>query len=183
MTMRNSQFAMRNGKSLYNITLTALLAAFITVFTAYVGHFPLPGGGGAYLHFGDSLIFLAACLLPAPYAVLAGALGAGLADVLTAPLYILPTVLIKACVALCFSAKREKIVCARNIAALLPACVITLAGYFAARLLLLSDWRAALVSNLTGDLVQWLGSALIFLALGLVMDRGGLKRKLRGWRK
>ena len=60
----------------------ALMAAFITLVTAYVLHVPFPGG---YVHIGDTLIYLAACLLPLPYAVAAGAIGAGLADLLTYP--------------------------------------------------------------------------------------------------
>ncbi|MDR2687343.1 MAG: TIGR04002 family protein [Oscillospiraceae bacterium] len=166
-------------KSLYYIVLTALFAALVMVFTAYIAHIPMPGTGG-FVHFGDALVFLAACLLPRPYAALAGALGAGLADLLSpipAPAYVIPTVIVKACVALCFSAKREKILCARNALALLPAGIITLGGYFLAEGLIYS-WQAALLQSLTGNLVQWAGSAAGFAALGFAMDRAGLKKKI-----
>ena len=107
-------------KSLTHLITASLFAALVTVFTAYIGHIPMPGTGG-YVHFGDALIFLAACLLPAPYAVAAAALGAGLADILVFPAYAIPTIIIKAGIALCFSAKKEKIICLRNALALLPA--------------------------------------------------------------
>ena len=60
------------------LTFTALMAAMITIFTAYICHIPV-GQNGGYIHFGDSLIYIAACLLPWPYAMTAAAIG-GFAD-------------------------------------------------------------------------------------------------------
>ncbi|MEG2098022.1 MAG: ECF transporter S component, partial [Pseudoflavonifractor sp.] len=51
-------------KQLRLLVLSALFAAAITIVTAYLLHVPLPTGG--YVHLGDALIYLAACLLPAP---------------------------------------------------------------------------------------------------------------------
>ena len=61
------------------ICLTALMAAIIYVFTAYI-HVPSHTG---YTHVGDGFLYLAASLLPAPFAAAAGAIGAGLADLLS----------------------------------------------------------------------------------------------------
>lgn len=36
------------------LTFTALMAAMITIFTAYICHIPV-GQNGGYIHFGDSL--------------------------------------------------------------------------------------------------------------------------------
>ena len=163
-------------KPLQIMVMTALFAALITVFTAYIGHIPLPGTEG-YIHFADALIFLAACLLPGPYAAAAGALGAGLADILTAPAYAIPTAMIKICLALCFSAKREKILCARNWLALLPAAAITLGGYFLVEKVIKYTWQAALLT-LPANLAQVIGSAALFVLLGFAMDKAGLKRKM-----
>ena len=88
---------MRESKKLRLLCLAALFAGAIAVTTAYLLHIPIPTGG--YIHLGDALIYLAACLLPAPYAVGAAMVGAGLADLLTAPLWVVPTLLIKAMVA------------------------------------------------------------------------------------
>lgn len=41
------------------LTFTALMAAMITIFTAYICHIPV-GQNGGYIHFGDSLIYIAA---------------------------------------------------------------------------------------------------------------------------
>jgi len=163
-------------KKLRHLSMAALLAALIMVFTAFVGRIFLPGTGG-YIHFGDSLIFLAACLLPKPYAVLAGVLGAGLADLLSPlPVYAIPTVAIKACIALLFSAKREKILCPRNALALLPAAVITLGGYYLAEWVIYS-WAAAL-ATLPFNLLQAAGSAALFVLLAFAMDKAGLKKRV-----
>ena len=54
------------------LTLTGLMAAMITIMTAYICHIPV-GVNGGYIHFGDSLIYLAATILPTPYALAAAA--------------------------------------------------------------------------------------------------------------
>ena len=88
---------MSRKSHLHWLTTAALFAAAIAVMTAYMFHIPIPTGG--YIHLGDALIYLAACLLPAPYAAAAAAAGAGLADLLTAPMWVLPTLIIKPLVA------------------------------------------------------------------------------------
>ena len=81
----------KTSKQLIYVVMAALFAAMITVFTAYVLRIP---AGNGYIHLGDSFIFLAASLLPLPYAIVAAAVGAGLADALTAPLWVIATVII-----------------------------------------------------------------------------------------
>ena len=110
---------MSHRENLRLLTTTALFAAAITVMTAYMLHIPLPTGG--YIHLGDALIYLAACLLPVPYAAAAAAVGAGLADLLTAPMWVLPTLVIKAVIVLFFTNKGERLLCRRNLAAVVIA--------------------------------------------------------------
>ena len=90
------------NKKLRLLVQTALFAAIITVATMII-QIPIPGGG--YVHPGDSVILLCAWLLgPIPGAV-AGAVGAGLADLLSGyALYLPATVLIKALMGLCAGA-------------------------------------------------------------------------------
>ena len=49
------------------LTVTGLFAAIITLMTAYICHIPY-GANGGYIHFGDALIYVAAVILPRPYA-------------------------------------------------------------------------------------------------------------------
>ena len=61
------------------ITVTGLFAAMIALMTAYIFHIPY-GANGGYIHFGDALIYIAAVLLPRPYALAAAAIGGGVID-------------------------------------------------------------------------------------------------------
>ena len=91
------------------ITMTGIMAALITLMTAYICHIPI-GVNGGYVHFGDSLIYLAAVLLPTPYALAAAAIGGGLADLLTAPMWTVATIIIKMLITIPFTNKSKKIV-------------------------------------------------------------------------
>ena len=51
-----------------NMVMCGLLAAIICLTTAYIFHIPL-GGNNGYVHIGDAFIFLAAAILPTPYAI------------------------------------------------------------------------------------------------------------------
>ena len=155
------------------ITLTGLLAALITLFTAYIFHIPM-GLNGGYIHLGDALIYLAAVLLPTPYAMAAGAIGGGLADLLTAPMWAPATVIIKILVVLPFTSRHSKIFTKRNIVAPLIAMLITITGYYLAEVILYGKEAAFLISVTTNSR-QGVGSAAVFYILGAALDKAGVK--------
>ena len=155
------------------ITLTGLLAALITLFTAYIFHIPM-GLNGGYIHLGDALIYLAAVLLPTPYAMAAGAIGGGLADLLTAPMWAPATVIIKILVVLPFTSRHSKIFTKRNIVAPLIAMLITITGYYLAEVILYGKEAAFLISVTTNS-IQGVGSAAVFYILGAALDKAGVK--------
>jgi uncharacterized membrane protein len=72
---------MKNKVNIKIIVLTALFAAIIYITTAYLFHIQT-GLNGGFIHLGDTFIYLAACVLPAPFAMIAAALGAGLLTLL-----------------------------------------------------------------------------------------------------
>lgn len=158
------------------LSITAIFAALITVMTAYVCHIPVPIAGG-YMHFGDSLIFLAATLLPTPYACAAAAIGGGLADLLTAPMWTLPTVIIKALLVLPFTSKHNKIIHTRNLIAPVLAYLISGTGYFLANNMIFHS-GVAFLTSFGASAIQSLGSAVVFIALGLLLDKAGFKKQL-----
>ncbi len=158
-----------------NLTLSALFAAAIAVMTAYILHIPIPTGG--YIHVGDALIYLAACVLPLPYAIGAAVIGAGLADLLTAPMWVLTTVIIKALVVLPFTAKSNKILSTRNLIACVISGLISPLGYAIAAVVMLGGW-AAFVPQFLGTLVQGVGSALLFVVIATAMERANLRARL-----
>ena len=61
------------------LVLAAIFSAMVYVLTAFVR---IPTHQG-YIHVGDGIIYIAAALLPLPYAMLTGAIGAGLSDYLS----------------------------------------------------------------------------------------------------
>ena len=166
---------MNDRRKLRLLVLSALFAAAIAVMTAYLLHVPIPTGG--YIHLGDTLLYLAACLLPTPYAVGAAAVGGGLADLLTAPVWALPTVLIKAMLTLLFTSRGHKILVPRNIAAVFGAALLSPAAYGLAACLLMGGVYAFLPQFL-GTLVQGMGSGVLFGVLALALDRADIKARL-----
>ena len=160
-----------------NLVTAALFAAAITVMTAYMLHIPIPGTGG-YIHLGDTLIYLAACLLPIPYAAAAAAIGAGLADVLSAAAIWAPaTVVIKAAIVLFFTNKSEKLLCRRNLAAIVIAGLFSPAAYALAGCAM-AGTMAAFVPQFLGTLVQGIGSGALFLVIAPALDGVSLKERM-----
>ena len=155
------------------LSITGLMAALITIMTAYICHIPV-GVNGGYIHFGDSLIYLAAVLLPRPYALAAAAIGGGLADLLTAPMWAPATVIIKMVIVLPFSNKSAKIVTPRNVFATIAAYFISGLSYFFAEYILFGNW-AVLLASMTGSLIQAGGSAIFFLIFGCALDKVHIK--------
>lgn len=164
------------NKKIRNLTMAGIFAALITIMTAYICHIPI-GANGGYIHFGDMFIYLAAVLLPRPYALIAAAIGGGLADLLTAPMWVPATIIIKMLIVLPFSGKGVKIVTWRNIIGTVWGYFISGVGYFVAEYFLFETWSVFLVS-MAQTFVQSLGSAILFIVLGLALDKLHIKRKL-----
>lgn len=154
--------------------ISGVFSALVFVVTAYL-HIPTYNG---YVHCGDGLIILAACILPMPYAVAVGAVGAALADLLTGFAIWAPgSILIKALIAMLFSCKAKKIVTARNLIMLLPAAIISALGYYLYEALITGSLLASL-AGIPGSVVQALASSIVFAVAGIAMDKYNLKKKL-----
>lgn len=160
---------------LKQLTTAAVLAAMVTLMTAYILHIPV-GVNGGYIHLGDALIYLAASVLPLPYACAVGMLGGGLADLLTAPMWVPSTMIIKALLCIPFSSKSSKIVTKRNVLALVVSGCITVAGYYLAQGILFGFTEALWVSAV-GNTVQAGGSAVVYFIFGTALDKMGFKKK------
>lgn len=168
---------MLQRQKLHLLVTTALFAAAITVMTAYMLHIPIPGTGG-YVHLGDALIYLAACLLPAPYAAAAAAMGAGLADVLSpgGAVWAPATLVIKSVLVLFFTSRSERILCPRNCAAVVAAGLFSPAAYGFYNCII-AGTMAAFAPQFLGTLVQGIGSGALFLVIAPALD--GMKLKER----
>ena len=170
---------MKRNNTLRYVVVAALFAALITIMTAYICHIPV-GVNGGYVHFGDALIYLAASILPAPYAIAAAAIGGGLADLLTAPAWALAMVIIKAAIALPFTSKGDRLVNKRNVVAIFVSGIITTLGYYLAESIMFGSWAAFLMS-ISGSLIQAGGSAVIYLVLAAALDKAHVKSRFLPW--
>lgn len=162
-------------RKLNYIAITGIMAALIALMTAYICHIPV-GGNGGYIHFGDSLIYLAAVLLPKPYALAAAAIGGGLADLFTAPMWLPATVVIKMLIVLPFTERSQKIVSIRNVIAAVLAYFISGVGYFVAEYILFETVSIFWISMLQ-SLVQSGGSAVFFIVFGMALDKTEFKKR------
>lgn len=166
----------KQDRKIQYLTTTGILAAMITLMTAYVCHIPI-GSGGGYIHFGDALIYLGAVLLPTPYAMAAAVIGGGLADLLTAPLWAPATMIIKMLLVLSFDHKSGKLLNVRNIAALVIDGGITCLGYFLAEYLMFGEW-AVFFASVFPNMIQAAGSALFFILMAGALQKINFKGKM-----
>ncbi len=158
------------------ICTSGILTALVFVVTAYL-HIPTNNG---YIHVGDGLIYLAACLLPKSYALAVGASGALLADCLTGFAVWAPgSVVIKALTALLFSSKSNKIITLRNSLATIPAALFCAGGYYLYEALIYGNFVSPL-AGIPASLTQSVASTVIFIIAGFSADRMKLKAKLNG---
>lgn len=170
---------MNKRQQTLKLTMTGVFAAMITIMTAYICHVPY-GANGGYIHFGDALIYVAAVFLPRPYAMAAAAIGGGMADLLTAPLWAPATIIIKMIIILPFTSKEGRILCPRNIIAPFLAALLSATGYYLAQGILFGSFVSVLAS-FAGSAVQSGGSAIIFLALAVALDKAHMKSRTEEW--
>ena len=151
---------------------SALFAALVCITTA----FHIPVGNGGYAHIGDAVIYLSASILPLPYAIACSAIGAGLADLTTgAIIWVVPTLIIKPILVLCFSNKSDKIITVRNVVGAFFAGIICCVLYMFVEGLYFGNIMAAFTITAVG-MIQPIGSFIAFIILGLVLDKINFKK-------
>lgn len=158
------------------LAYAGMFAAMIFVMTYFV---KVPVASG-YVHFGDALIYICAGLLGGPWAILAGAIGEGLADLAGGyAIYAPATVIVKALIATPFVLvlkNSDKLVTKLSVLMTVVSGIITVGGYFIADLII--DKTYAIV-DIPGNVIQAVGSALIFVALAFAFDKANLKNKIK----
>lgn len=156
--------------------IAGIFTAIVFVFTAYL-HIPSHTG---YTHVGDGFIYLAACMLPLPYAMFVGAGGALLADCLTGYAIWAPgSIIIKTVAVLFFSRKSARIISIHNLLALIPAWTVCIGGYYLYEALITGNFVAPL-SGIPGYITQSVLSSILFVVAGLAMDKLNAKNTLVG---
>ena len=158
------------------VCASGVFMALVFVLTAYL-HIPTVNG---YIHVGDGLIYLAACILPWQYAIAVGAGGALLADCLTGFAIWAPgSVVIKGLTALLFTSKGKKLMSLHNWLALIPAALVCAGGYYLYESLIYGNFISSL-SGIPASLTQSLISSILFVAIGLSIDKMNYKSRING---
>ena len=152
------------------LTLTAMMTAFVFVAT-FVPKIPIPLG---YVHLGNAAIFLAVMFFGRRVGILSGVIGSALADFLSGfPIWIVPTIFIKAAEAEIFWRLREK----NFLLGLIAAGLVMAAGYTLAGAILYDSLSAGLAST-PGLLMEAAVNALATVVLGAaIKNRGGGNEK------
>ena len=122
------------------LTLTAMMSALVFIAT-FVPKIPIPLG---YAHLGDAAIFLIVIYCGRRVGIISGIIGSAFADLLSGfPIWIIPTIFIKAVMAETFNRLREKNI----IIALVLACLTMTAGYTIFGAILYNSLTAGLAST------------------------------------
>ena len=164
------------NRKVLNMVYAAVFAAMIFALTGFI-QIPVPGGAG-YLHFGDAMIYIVASTLGGPWALLASALGAAIADLSSVAVYAPISAIVKVLIALPFvfvNKKSEKILTPLTICLTIPSGVITVLGYYLGDLIVN---KAYAVADIPMNIVQAVGSAIIFAVISAAFDAAKLKKKL-----
>ena len=164
---------MEKESRLRHMVLTGLFAALICLTTAFILHIPV---GNGYIQLGDSFIYLAACVLPMPYGIIAAALGGSMADLLSGyAIYALPTAIIKSMLACCFYGmgvqKPLTLLSRRSVIASVLCVPITVIGYYLTAVILYGNPVAQIAETVPANLVQAGCSAALFCIAAFALDR------------
>lgn len=171
-----------NRKKTQKIALAAVFAAAITALTMV--HLPLPSEAG-YVHIGDSMIYLAASFLPAPYALVAAAIGGSLADMAFGYFNWMPfTFVIKALNVIPFVVyhkysrkKMNRIITFPSVVMSALSGVVTIVMYFFASWIVYGNAATAWL-DVPGSVVQAVGSSVIYCLAGVALDAAKVKDRL-----
>ncbi len=152
---------MKNQKIL-RMTQSAVFCALIFILTSFI---KINTINSNYIHLGDCVIYIAACLISTPYAAFSAGVGAMLADIYVGvPVWAPYTLVIKILMVLFFTNK-SKILCLRNIIALIIAGIINVGGYALAEYII-SGQCLGVISTL----IQTVSNTIAFIIIALAVD-------------
>lgn len=148
------------------------------IFALTMLHVPI--GAGGYIHVGDSVIYIAALLMGGPWSFISAAIGAACADLVSGvAVYAIPSAIIKVLIAVPFvliAKKDTKLLSIRTAAFTIFSGIITILGYFLTDLVV---YRAGAVADLPANVIQAVGSAVVFVILAFALDRADIKNRFK----
>lgn len=155
----------KSKNSIVNLAITAVFIALTYVFTAFVNiRLPFAPNGGL-IHLGNVPLFIGAIIFGRKTGAIAGGIGMGLFDLLSgwtawAPFTLVIVGMMGFAVG-CVTEKRKGFFW--NLAAIILAAVIKVAGYYFAEVILYGNWITPFTS-IPGNLIQ-VGTAAVIVLL------------------
>lgn len=168
---------MKNKSLLYNLVLGALFIALVFVVTKFL---QIPNGiSGGFVSLGDTFIYIAASILPTPFAIAAG-FGAALSDATSASsiIYVLPDIIIKTLIVLFFTYKNTNIINKRNVIALVLAGLTGLIGYFITDVILYRNFLSPILGDLIFGSFQPILCGIAYMIVGTALDKAKIKQRI-----
>ena len=136
-----------------SLVTASIMAALIFVFTFFI-YFPVTSMG-AYMNFGDCVIYSAAMLVGAPWAAAAAALGSALADLAHGYVaYIPATVIIKGLMGFLCAKLMKNASFSKYLVVCLMGGAIMVVGYGAFELMFIGGW-GYVSTTIVPNLIQW----------------------------
>ena len=150
------------------MTLAAVMSALVFIAT-FVPKIPIPLG---YAHLGDAAIFLAVIFCGRRIGIISAVVGSALADILSGfPIWVVPTIIIKAAMAESFVKLQRQ----NFLIAIITASLIMTAGYTIFGAILYNSLAAGLAST-PGLLLKSIVNIVITVVLSAAL-KGRLKKK------
>ena len=151
-----------------DITLAAVMSALVFIAT-FVPKIPIPLG---YAHLGDAAIFLVVIFCGRRVGIISAVVGSALADILSGfPIWVVPTIIIKAAMAESFVKLQRQ----NFLIAIITASLIMTAGYTIFGAILYNSLAAGLAST-PGLLLKSIVNIVITVVLSAAL-KGRLKKK------
>ena len=155
-----------------NICLTAVFSALVCIVTIFI-QIPIPLG---YFNIGNALILTICCLLPSPYCIIAGSFGSALADLITFPVWTVPTLIIKALMPLLFhilKKTRLPLIPTAAISMLIPFAGYTLFGA------IIYGSIATGITQLPGLIIEYIANMALFSLLSIKFGKREINREIK----
>ncbi len=155
-----------------NICLTAVFSALVCIVTIFI-QIPIPLG---YFNIGNALILICCCLLPSPYSTIAGSAGSAIADLITFPVWTIPTLIIKALMPLLFhilKKTRLPLIPSAAISMLIPLAGYTLCGT------IIYGSIAAGISQIPGLIIEYIANIILFSLLSIKFGKREINREIK----
>lgn len=152
---------------------TAVFTALVFLITRFI-QIPIPLG---YFNVGNCFILIFCCILPAPYGIIAGSFGSALADLLSYPVYTVPTLIIKALMPIVFYLFLKKQTTVKAFLGAYLSMLIPFIGYSLVGMVLYGGIAAGM-AQVPGLALEYVANCVIFTVMYLGVKNINFQRMI-----